>query len=110
LHETLGIAVPNPTHAIRLRGAWAVTSEGERFRLSRPFGWPAALDPHERVWLVVAGATPTDAVGVNGTPVGPEADITALLLPRNVVTLVRDTVSPPGEVTLEIRRMDSALT
>jgi len=100
--------VPDPLHAIRLRGAWAVAGDGPRFRLTRPFGWPAALDPHERVWLVVAGAAPTDAVSVNGTPVGPEADITALLRPRNVVTLVRATDSSPGEVTLEIRRADSA--
>jgi hypothetical protein len=100
--------VPDPNHAIRLRGAWAVTPDGGRYRHARPFGWPAALDPHERVWLVVAGAAPTDAIRVNGSSVAHEADITALLRPRNELTLVRDTDAPPSEVTLEVRRADSA--
>ena len=95
-------------HAIRVRGAWTVTADGSRFTHRRPFGWPAALDPHERVWLVVAGALPSDSASVNGTSVAPEADITSLLRPRNELSVTRDSDVPPGEVTLEIRRADSA--
>ncbi len=94
-------------HTIRLRGAWTVTADGKRYRHTRPFGWPAALDPHERVWLVV-GATPTDSVVVNGSPVGVEEDVTTLLRPRNELAITRDTATPPGEVRLEVRRADSA--
>jgi hypothetical protein len=97
-----------PHHAIRLRGAWSVAADGPRFRHTRPFGWPTALDPHERVWLVVAGAAPADALLVNDVPVAPEADVTTLLRPRNAIVLVRDTADPPGEVTLEVRPLDSA--
>ena len=95
-------------HAIRLRGAWTVTADGGRYRHSRPFGWPAALDPHERVWLVIAGTATTDAVVLNGTPVDSEADITALLRPRNELALTRDGDDLSCEVTLEVRRADSA--
>lgn len=97
-----------PPHVIRLRGAWSVTADGPRFRHRRPFGWPAALDPHERVWLVVAGAHATDGVAVNGVSLTAEADVTALLRPRNELVLTRDSDTPPGEVTLEVRRADSA--
>lgn len=96
-----------PHHAIRLRGAWSVAADGPRVRHTRPFGWPTALDQHERVWLVVAGAAPADAIVVNGTPVAPEADITSLLRPRNALVVERDTTDPPGEVTLEVRHADS---
>lgn len=95
-------------HAIRLRGAWTVTADGARYRHSRPFGWPAALDPHERVCLLVAGTAPTDAITVNGTSVGVETDITALLRRRNDLVLTRDTADSPGEVTLQVRRAHSA--
>ncbi|MFO0801193.1 MAG: hypothetical protein U0804_27315 [Gemmataceae bacterium] len=95
-------------HAIRLRGAWAVTADGQRFRHARPFGWPAALDPHERVWLVVVGCA---EVALNGTQLVPrsatgerfEADVTALLRPRNEILLTRDLAAPPLDVTLEVR-------
>lgn len=102
-------------HVIRLRGAWSVTTDGPRFRHARPFGWPAALDPHERVWLVVLDACGS-AVAVNGAQLGGwldgarrfEADITSLLRPRNELVLTGDTDRAPVEVTLEVRRADSA--
>ena len=98
----------DPLHVIRLRGAWTVTADGPRYRHTRRFGWPAALDPSERVWLVVAGTGPDDAMAVNGTPVGDEADITHVLRPRNEFVLLRSTDAPPGGVSLEVRRVDSA--
>ncbi|WP_145240346.1 hypothetical protein [Urbifossiella limnaea] len=99
-------------HVIRLRGAWTVTADGPRFRHARPFGWPAALDPRERVWLVVVGG---GDVALNGVQLVPrsatgeqfEADITALLRPRNEILLTRDTAAQSLDVTLEVRDTNS---
>jgi len=108
--------VTDAPHSIRLRGAWSVTAQGPRFRHVRPFGWPAALDPHERVWLVIVGSTGGDEVAVNGAQLGGvpdvagrfESDITTRLRPRNELVITGDTDRSPVEVTLEVRRTDSA--
>lgn len=102
-----------PLHTIRLRGAWSVTTDGTH---TRPFGWPTALDPGERVWLVCSGWRGPASVAVNDTSVGElptgvghlAADITALLRPRNQLAITRDASAPTGEVVLEVRRADSA--
>lgn len=99
---------PHPVHSIRLRGAWATTPDGTR---TRHFGWPSALDPHERVWLVVVFVPGPGGVSVNGTTVArvPEAggpvaaDITPLLQPRNELVLPGPGGGEIGDVALEVR-------
>ncbi len=56
---------------------------------------------------MIPGATTSDAITMNRTPIAHEADVTALLRPRNELVLTRDTDQPPGEVRLEVRRGDS---
>ncbi len=103
-------SIPHPSslHSIRLRGAWATTPDGTR---TRHFGWPSALDPHERVWLVVKFTPGPGSVSVNGTTVArvPEAggpvaaDITPLLQPRNELVLPGSVGGEVGDVALEVR-------
>jgi hypothetical protein len=105
-----------PLHAIRLRGAWAVTSADGRDHHTRRFGWPTALDPHERVWLVCAALPKAGCVVLNGAPVGAvtaaggpfAADITDHLTPRNELTIRVPVGTQPGEVALEVRPAGSA--
>ncbi len=122
-------------HRIRLRGPWeceppggppvvvtmpchwaaaGLADLGGRFRCRRRFGYPGRIDPHERVWLTVAGVADCAAVSLNGTPLGRvegagpvEFDVTALLRPRN--ELILDVEGPAaegglrGEIALEVR-------
>ncbi len=87
---------------------------GGRARCRRRFGFPGRIDPHERVWLTVAGVSDRAAIALNGTPLGRaegaapvEFDVTALLLPRN--ELIAEVEGPAesgglwGEVALEVR-------
>jgi hypothetical protein len=103
---------PAVLHTIRLRGAWATDSDGDRVRHVRRFGWPTALDPHERVWLVFPELPDPAAVELNGAAVGPAgasaADVSARLLPRNELRITTHTEAHPGDVRLEVRRADSA--
>lgn len=92
-------------HTIRLRGAWAVAPDGTR---SRKFGWPTALDPHERVWLVCDALPSPAAVSVNGVAVTPEADITPLLAPRNDLVIRIPAGAELGPVALEVRPADTS--
>jgi hypothetical protein len=98
-------------HTIRLRGAWTVTPAGARSRHARRFGWPAALDPRERVWLVCTTLPGPAAISVNGMAVGEcppgehpfAVEVTSLLLPRNELLIEAPTGAPLGEVGLEVR-------
>ncbi len=114
-----------PTHIIRLRGPWECEPlEGEsqaRVRLTRRFGLPTNLTPHDRVWLVIAGAGGRGVASLNnlvGEFVGADApaefEITDQLLPRNLLRIDldlpqnedasdREPSSPFCEVRLEIR-------
>jgi hypothetical protein len=97
-----------PPHSIRLRGAWAAAADGTH---ARNFGWPSALDPHERVWLVAAALTGPGSVSVNGVRVGElpagaaafAADITPLLRPRNELVVALPPGTAVGDVALEVR-------
>jgi hypothetical protein len=89
-----------PPHRIRLGPPWVTSDGGAVF--TRRFGRPRTLDPHERVWLVCPFAP--ESVAVNGQPVAAEADITALIQPRNeVVVRITAGTTFPGEVVVEIR-------
>jgi hypothetical protein len=106
------------SHTIRLRGAWSGTPAGARSHHVRRFGWPTALDPHERVWLVCTSVPGPATVSVNGSAVGGcppgecpfAADITQLLLPRNELIIEVPAGAPLGEVGLEVRPAGSAPT
>jgi hypothetical protein len=126
-------------HRIRLRGPWecepfsgepaappvrvtmpcrwseaGLACLGGRVRCRRRFGFPGRIDPHERVWLTVAGVSDRAAIALNGTELGgaegaapAEFDVTALLLARN--ELIAEVEGPAesgglwGEVALEVR-------
>jgi hypothetical protein len=87
-----------------------------RVRLRRRFGYPGRIDADERVWLTLAGLSDRAEVALNCQPLGTvakhdcpwEADITALLRPRNELVMLLDADSDAGglwgEVALEIRR------
>src|SRR5262245_39352295 len=123
-------------HAIRLRGPWecepldpaapprrlalpcswagAGLAGSARVPLRRRFGYPGQIDAHERVWLTLAGLTGRVRVTLNGTEVGTvagggayECEVTALLRPRNELTLEveggAEEGRPWGEVALEVR-------
>lgn len=101
-----------------------------KVRYRRRFNRPSGLDPHERVWLVVAGVDAFGAVALNGRELGPvrgyalpaSFDVTDLIAPNNELRLDvelppdvpggaialrpgRETLAggPIGEVRLEIR-------
>jgi hypothetical protein len=100
-------------HVIRLREPWShfPIEDGERYE--RAFNCPTGLDDREQVWLVVEGLSQEADVSCNRQRLGygkkVECDITAVLALRNVLQIdlpvakSEDTVSPPGEVRLEIR-------
>jgi hypothetical protein len=87
---------------------------GGHVRCRRRFGYPGRIDPHERVWLTIAGVSDRAEVFLNGVPLGlahgnvpTERDVTALLLARN--ELVVEVEGPEeqgglwGQVALEVR-------
>jgi len=92
-----------------------LTAFAGRVRFRRPFGRPARIDPHERVWLTFAGAETTADVWLNGQFLGQqtasgqpfEFEVTNLLNERN--ELVVEVFSPTeegglwGEVAMEVR-------
>jgi hypothetical protein len=97
-------------HSIRLRDFWDTSSDGVRTTHARKFGRPRTADPGERVWLVCASVPGPAEVSVNGRPVGTlaaagpfAADVTDLLLPRNVVAFAVESDQSLGEVAVEIR-------
>ncbi|MBN9523478.1 hypothetical protein J0H58_34025 [bacterium] len=101
-------------HTIRLRGAWTTVPDGDRVRHTRRFGWPTALDLHERIWLVCPDLPGAAAVALNGIAVGLTAagalaaDVSARLLPRNELEITTHAGAHPGDVRLEVRPADSA--
>lgn len=97
-------------HTIRLRGAWTTELDGDRARHLRRFGWPTALDPHERVWLVCPELPVASTVELNGVAIGPATatDISPRLLLRNELRITTHPGAQPGDVRLEVRRADSA--
>jgi hypothetical protein len=120
-------------HRIRLRGPWEcrpLDPPGAAFRVAMPcrwadvgrpglrkvhcrraFGYPGRIDPHERVWLALAGVAERATVALNGLPLGEvsgpaEFHVTDRLGPRNEVAV--EVEGPPGgglwgEVALEVR-------
>ena len=112
-------------HRIRLRGPWEWETDSGRGSLTLPgvlpaagrlvlrrlFGWPARIDAHERVWLILANLPSAAAVVVNGEELGmaqdwDELNVTMLLRPRNVLLLTLEvplTQSSIGDVQLEVR-------
>ena len=128
-------------HTIRLRGPWELRAAGADHlaairvklptlwrharcdlsapaRLSRRFGRPTGLAPHQRVWLCVAAAQPLGTVMLSGetlfagVPESQEVrcDITQRLQSRNEIDLELEPYTSPdaadapvlGEVWLEI--------
>ncbi len=121
-------------HVIRLRGPWEweavagdVTAAGRTqlpgawselvgddfrglVRYCRAFNRPTNLEPHERVWLVLAGLPGEMTLQLNGRPLEGDAsgeprrfDITPLLALHNKLSI--ETADPggiAGEVRLEI--------
>jgi len=106
-------------------GATLGTNFRGRVAYRRSFN-PPALDPHERLWLVVEGADAQGTVWLNGVQVGQVLgragsgtfDITRLVGPRNEIVLEIDLSAddapprpgrehlpggPIGEVRLEVR-------
>ncbi len=96
-------------HTIRLRGAWAAAPDGDHVRHTRRFGWPTALDPHERIWLVCPDLPCDAAVTLNGVVVRATAagtlaaDVSPQLLPRNELQITTHAGTHPGDVRLEVR-------
>jgi len=86
-----------------------------RVRLRRRFGYPGRIDAYERVWLTCAGLEGVADVRLNEVALGRRAgadgqfefDVTALLQPRNELTVdVEDATGAGGlwgEVALEVR-------
>jgi hypothetical protein len=127
------------THSIRLLGPWLCQvddSQPRRIRMParfqdlgdlgiaqaficrRRFGCPTCLDPHERVFLVMEGASLAGTVSLNDEVLGPvrpsdrlsQFDVTDRLNQRNEMVIAfqgsdaRDTEKFLfGEVRLEIR-------
>lgn len=122
-------------HRIRLRGPWECVAESatrmvkmpcrwadlglgadaRRVRCHRRFGRPRQLDPHERVWLVIARAGAVADVVLNehtldragGARDDVEFEVTALLDRRNHLQVVAEKPGSDsqvwGDVALEIR-------
>jgi hypothetical protein len=86
-----------------------------RVRFIRRFGQPRQIDPHEHVWIIFAAAEGIAEVRLNHQFLGRyepgaeqgEFEITALLQPRNVLTVDVESQTDQGglwgEVALEIR-------
>ncbi len=88
--ETVRVHMPAAVSSI-VRGGFAGT-----LRLRRRFGCPTCLDPHEAVFLVIAGCRLSGPVSLNGEPLGQidpepaattEFDITKCLQDRNELVL-----------------------
>jgi hypothetical protein len=101
-------------HRIRLRDPWQHEASADapgHARSRRRFGYPGRIDPHERVWLTVAGVAGPAEVSLNGVALGraegdAEFEVTGLLRPRNEVMLEGPGDSggvPFAEVALEVR-------
>lgn len=102
-------------HTIRLRQPWRTeTNSQARVVQKRHFNKPTGLDDTSEVWLV-AGELPTGTtVIVNGVSLGEvsnttwQAEITAVLLPRNLIELQYPapvlSANPPEQISLEIRQ------
>jgi hypothetical protein len=125
-------------HRIRLRGPWDCTpldsaaggprritlpgrpadlglsSQRGRLLLQRRFGYPGRIDAGEHVWLTCAGLAGRAELHLNDQVLAQdatgtwEADVTALLRPRNrldvVLTAADDAADLWDEVALEVRR------
>ena len=103
-----------PPGRVELPTDWGATlGDGfrGRVRYERSFNSPSNLDPHERVWLVIGGADARADVGLNGQPLGTvegyalssEWDITAIIGPRNALSIaveLPDAVLRPGREAL----------
>jgi hypothetical protein len=92
----------------------ALAGHAGAVRLYRRFSWPGRIDPHERVWLTVAGETAETEISLNGqtliqSPEGgtSEWDVTSLIQPRNQLILNVPSLAAPGgrfgDVSLEVR-------
>jgi hypothetical protein len=107
--------VPTPLHTIRLRGAWSATPSEDGVRYTRKFGWPTAVDPRERVWLVASGCRGLAVATLNGSNLTVEqgspgsfaVDITDRLDRRNELGLTLSTAAALGDVSLELRSAGS---
>lgn len=107
-------------HRIRLRGPWQAGPltlrlpdefdqlAGRTATLTRHFGWPSPLAPHERVWLVLDGLTARCEAWLNDQrldalqpPV--ERDITSLLRERNELRIDVPAGTRWDEAALEVR-------
>ena len=127
---------PRYPHRIRLRGPWEyevlrgaagrgkltmpaplsatpLADHAGPVRFSRRFGYPGHIDPGERVWLLIEGLAAPATVTLNGADLGTATDngafdVTALLGPRNELTIERPIAPGQGlpwtEVYLEVRR------
>jgi hypothetical protein len=106
-----------PSGRTAMPGRWAnqgLAGFAGRVRHRRHFGSPANLDADERVWLTFGGIADQADVVLNETCLGrnvrsnAEFDVTALLMPRNVLTVdvecSTDEGGVWGEVALEVRR------
>jgi hypothetical protein len=116
-------------HRIRLRGPWQAIPEGGQPRrltvpcrladhglanlsvvLTRKFGYPGRIDDRERVWITVADVAGWARTTLNGQFLGEtqdasfEADVTALLQPRNQLDLSICGASV-GETAMEVRAL-----
>jgi hypothetical protein len=95
-------------HRIRLREPWTIERLAGGYRSTRKFGLPTGLDGAE-VWLTIAAGFAIRSVRVNDQLLASDSpaaeslavEITALLRPRNQVTVESQTAI--DEVTLEIR-------
>ena len=110
LQDSLELPVNSSVHTIRLGAPWEVAAEGESTRYTRHFGKPRILDSCDRVWLICQTTASPGELVVNGLAVGQvsegtrfAADITAFLLPRNVLSIVVGSCGSIGEMVLEIR-------
>lgn len=91
-----------PPARVRMPARWQDiphSPQTTELRLCRHFGAPP-LESHEQVWLVIAGLAPAAACELNGSPLTlvpttpnhHACDISSLLAPRNLLTVI---VPPP---------------
>lgn len=99
-------------HVIRLRGHWSCTVRPDgRTQHTRHFGRPRTLDPDEQIWLTGTTLPAPCEFFVNEHRIGSTSqpreafaiEITPLLKPRNVLTLITDVDAMSDEIRLEIR-------